>query len=325
MNTLIQEKPTAVNTQFFNDVIVGLTAEPKSLSSKYFYDERGDAIFQQIMEMEEYYLTNAEMEIFVSQSAAICEAIAKGDEAFDLIELGAGDATKSIHLLKALINRDLDFSYLPIDISAHVIEDLEANLPLQLPKLKIKGFNGDYFEMLSQANKYSNRRKVVLFMGANIGNMSVEDAQLFCEKLRKNLSKDDLLLVGFDLKKNPSQILAAYNDKNGITKSFNLNLLARMNRELQADFEVDNFDHYACYDPQSGACKSYLISLAAQTVTINDKVIHFQENEYIFMEISQKYALAEVEKLAKFSGFNMTQNFLDDQNYFVDTIWKVSE
>ncbi|RYD69974.1 MAG: L-histidine N(alpha)-methyltransferase, partial [Sphingobacteriales bacterium] len=261
MNTILQDKPVETVIKFSEDVILGLKSEPKSLSSKYFYDEKGDKIFQQIMNMEEYYLTKAEMDILVNQADNICSAITADGDSFDLIELGAGDATKSIHLLKALTKKGLDFSYLPIDISEHVIADLEETLPLKVPQLNIKGFNGDYFEMLGKATAFSNRRKVVLFMGANIGNMTVADAQKFCIALKEQLSENDLLIIGFDLKKNPKQILAAYNDKNGITKSFNINLLNRINNELNGNFNLNSFEHYACYDPQSGACKSYLISL----------------------------------------------------------------
>ncbi|RYD81000.1 MAG: L-histidine N(alpha)-methyltransferase [Sphingobacteriales bacterium] len=323
MNTLLQEKPIETSLKFLEDVLSGLKSEPKFLSSKYFYDERGDKIFQQIMDMEEYYLTNAEMDILVNQADKICEAITADGNSFDLIELGAGDATKSIHLLKALTDKRLNFSYLPIDISEHVIADLEETLPLKVPQLNIKGFNGDYFEMLGKATAFSNRRKVVLFMGANIGNMAVADAEKFCTALKNQLSKDDLLIIGFDLKKNPEQILAAYNDKNGITKSFNLNLLNRINNELSGNFDLKNFEHYACYDPQSGACKSYLISLEDQSVTIGEHSVSFSKNEYIFMEISQKYALNEIDELAKTAGFLPSENFFDANNYFVDALWKV--
>ncbi|RZJ39971.1 MAG: L-histidine N(alpha)-methyltransferase, partial [Chryseobacterium sp.] len=306
-----------------NDVLAGLQAEPKFLSSKYFYDEKGDQIFQQIMDMKEYYLTDSEMEIIQEQSVKLATLISSGGDAFDLIELGAGDATKSIHLLKALLQAQLNFTYLPIDISGHVIADLEENLPKKLPALQIQGLNGDYFKMLEKAKAISNRRKVVLFMGANIGNMDLAEAENFCLDLRNELSPNDLLIIGFDLKKNPQQILAAYNDPAGITRSFNLNLLHRINRELDGDFDVSNFDHYASYDPETGACKSYLISLENQRVNIGDETIHFNKNEYIYMEISQKYSLADIDALASKTGFTPAHRFFDHQQYFVDAVWKV--
>ena len=200
---------------------------------------------------------------------------------------------------------------------------MEENLPKKLPALKVQGLNGDYFAMVKKAKSLSGRRKILLFMGANIGNMDVAEAKEFCKALRNELSPEDLLIIGFDLKKNPRQILAAYDDAAGITKSFNLNLLSRINRELDGDFEVDQFDHYASYDPETGACKSYLVSLKDQVVNIGDKTISFAANEHIYMEISQKYSLKEINDLAMETGFTPTADFFDRQKYFVDTVWKV--
>ncbi|TCD27020.1 L-histidine N(alpha)-methyltransferase [Pedobacter psychrodurus] len=323
MTTTTIETATDNKTQFLQETLAGLHSEPKFMRSKYFYDAIGDRIFQQIMEMEEYYLTNAEMEILQYQANQISQAISADGSAFDLIELGAGDATKSIHLLKSLLHNQLEFSYFPIDISAHVISDLEENLPKKLPGLDMKGLNGDYFNMLKKATELSSRRKVVLFMGANIGNMSIADAGKFCSSLKKLLSPKDLLIIGFDLKKNPQQILSAYNDKGGITRSFNLNLLHRINKELDGNFDLNNFEHYASYDPASGACKSYLISLKKQIVNIGQNAIHFAENEHVFMEISQKYSLNDIDQLAEKTGFKPLQRFFDQHQYFVDAIWKV--
>jgi L-histidine Nalpha-methyltransferase len=323
MITTTIEIPTDNKTKFLQETLTGLQSEPKFMLSKYFYDATGDRIFQQIMEMEEYYLTNAEMEILQNQSAQLSEAISAHGTAFDLIELGAGDATKSIHLLKSLLDAQMEFSYFPIDISEHVISDLEENLPKKLPALDITGLNGDYFDMLKKAAELSDRRKVVLFMGANIGNMTVADAEIFCLSLKQLLSPNDLLIIGFDLKKNPQQILAAYNDKGGITRSFNLNLLQRINNELNGDFNIGQFEHYASYDPATGACKSYLISLKKQVVNIGHHVIHFTENEYVFMEISQKYSLQDIDQLAAKTGFKPVRRFFDKNLYFVDAIWQV--
>ncbi|MBB6238371.1 dimethylhistidine N-methyltransferase [Pedobacter sp. AK013] len=323
MTTTTIETATDNKTQFLNETLAGLRSEPKFMLSKYFYDATGDRIFQQIMEMEEYYLTNAEMEILQYQADQISQAISADGSNFDLIELGAGDATKSIHLLKSLMHNQLEFNYFPIDISAHVISDLEENLPKKLPGLNMKGLNGDYFDMLKKATEQSNRRKVVLFMGANIGNMSITDAGKFCSSLKKLLSPKDLLIIGFDLKKNPQQILSAYNDKGGITRSFNLNLLHRINKELDGNFDLNNFEHYASYDPASGACKSYLISLKKQIVNIGQNAIHFAENEYVFMEISQKYSVGDIDRLAEKTGFKPLHRFFDQHQYFVDAVWKV--
>ena len=324
MRTITTEKLSPVQETFLKETLDGLQSTPKFMHSKYFYDEQGDYIFQEIMNMDEYYLTDAEMDILVNQSEKIAQVISRPGTAFDLVELGAGDATKSIYLLKELLSGNLEFNYLPVDISSHVIQDLEENLPVKLPELNIQGLNGDYLEMLRKANQLSDRRKVVLFMGANIGNMAPDEALNFCSELRSLLDKDDILIIGVDLKKNPQQILAAYNDSMGVTSAFNLNLLERINKELGGNFEISNFEHYASYDPQTGACKSYLISLKDQTVSIaEDHQISFAKDEFIFMEISQKYSLKEIEAMASLSGFQAQQHFFDHNQYFVDSIWVV--
>lgn len=310
------------NKTFYEDVIAGLTASPKKLQSKYFYDAVGDKLFQDIMHCPEYYLTNCELEIFSEQTAALAKTLTDRFKDFDLIELGAGDATKSVYLLDHLLKTGTDFTYLPIDISSHVIGQLQQQLPVKLPGLKMQGLNGDYFDMLKEARQLSLRPKVVLFMGSNIGNMPVKEAQEFCITLRQELSPEDVVIIGFDLKKNPKTILAAYNDAAGITRNFNLNLLTRINRELQADFNPDQFDHYPVYNPQTGACKSFLVSLADQQVKIGTATIRFEENELIDMEVSQKYSLAETNQLAENAGFEPVQYFFDTKKWFVDAVWK---
>jgi dimethylhistidine N-methyltransferase len=309
--------------KFLQETLAGLSAEPKYLLSKYFYDDLGDKIFQQIMACDEYYLTKCEFEIFQNQTKEIVETLKNGFDTFDLVELGAGDATKSSLLLKQLVAEKVDFNYFPIDISKNIINSLEEQLPSKIPGLKVKGFNGEYFDMLEQTRKYSDRRKVVLFLGSNIGNMPVKDAYSFCKHLRLNLSKTDLLLIGLDLKKHPKIILDAYNDTKGHTKAFNLNLLTRMNKELEANFDVSCFEHYPVYNPLTGACESYLLSTQEQVVRIGEAdFINFKQNEAIFMEISQKYNIDEIEAMANETGFKIVNNFYDSKNWFLDTVWE---
>jgi dimethylhistidine N-methyltransferase len=323
-NTNLQplvSEPTEITEKFYVDVIKGLQSSPKQLKSKYFYDEVGDRLFQDLMNCDEYYPTNCELEIFTEQTAEICQAIIANGEAFDLIELGAGDAMKSICLLKYLLSKKVNFSYILIDISDNVIAYLNMTLPITLPGLQVTGLNGDYFDMLQKAASLSKRRKVVLFLGSNIGNMPVTEAEGFCKELRNCISAGDLLLIGIDLKKNPKTVLAAYNDLEGITKKFNLNLLERMNRELDASFDINKFEHYPMYDPETGACKSYLISLEHQRVKIRKKTISFSKDEYISMEISQKYNIKQVNQMAIGAGFKPLNIFSDSKNWFVDAIW----
>jgi dimethylhistidine N-methyltransferase len=311
---------------FLKDVLKGLQSSPKYLDSKYFYDKKGDELFQKIMASDEYYLTDCEMEIFTTQTAAIADAVVDRQQQLDVIEFGAGDATKSSHLLKELLKRKAIGTYFPIDISDNIIQLLNKTLPPILPGLHIHGLNGEYFSMLSKANEISDNKKLVLFLGANIGNFKFNEMPQFCTRLRNELSEGDLVLIGFDLKKHPRKIRNAYDDAQGFTRQFNLNLLSRMNRELNANFNIEQFDHYASYDPDNGACKSYLVSLAMQDICIgNNNLIHFEKDETIFMEISQKYSIEVINKTALESGFTPIAYFFDSNKYFTDVIWRVEK
>jgi L-histidine N-alpha-methyltransferase len=308
---------------FYHDVINGLKAENKFLPSKYFYNEAGDKLFQQIMACPEYYPTRCEMEILQQQSGQIADLFSRHGDSFDLVELGPGDATKSWYLLRELLKRKVRFTYYPIDISQHVIGWLENKLPASLPGLQMQGLNGEYLEQLEGMDNFSSDKKILLFMGANIGNMSMPQATLFCRQLHDRMSTGDLLFIGFDLKKHPGTTLEAYNDRQGFTRAFNLNLLQRINQELDADFAIDQFEHYPVYDPGTGACKSFLISRIDQRVHIGeDKSVDFKENEAIYMEISQKYTLPETEYIARQSGFKPLHTFLDSKKWFADVLWQ---
>jgi dimethylhistidine N-methyltransferase len=308
--------------QFLTDVLKGLQSSQKYLDSKYFYDKKGDELFQKIMDSDEYYLTNAEMEIFSKQTSDIADQLLIETDKLDVIEFGPGDAIKSVHLLKELSDRKALKNYFPIDISKNIIDLLNKNLPGKIPCISIQGFAGEYLEMLAAANKISSNKKLVLFLGANIGNFKFNEMPKFCKKLRSLLSKDDMVLIGFDLKKDPKKILAAYNDKAGFTTQFNLNLLKRINKELDADFDINTFEHYATYDPETGACKSYLISKKEQTVNIKNTLIEFEKSEPVFMEISQKYSIPQINEIAKECGFQVLTHFFDQEKYFVDVILK---
>lgn len=308
-------------SQFCKDVISGLSDTPKKLHSKYFYDDKGDQLFQQIMAMPEYYLTRAELDIFSNQTASLAHAIQIEKGPFDLIELGAGDASKSKFLLRYLIEQRIDFTYRPIDISGHILKELEDNLTTAIPSLSIHSLEGEYFQMLEEATNNSQRRKVVLFLGGNIGNMEIDQAYTFCKDLRHRLNAGDIVLMGFDLKKNPHQILAAYNDQQGITAAFNLNLLTRINRELEGSLDISKFSHYQHYDPVTGACRSFLVSLENQKAIVCGNIVCFAENELIHMEVSQKFSRDQIADLAMTSGF-INQHYLNDtNNWFTDVIW----
>lgn len=308
--------------QFLHDVVKGLSAPGKYLESKYFYDAKGDELFRSIMNCPEYYLTDCEMEIFTMQTKELAACFVNQPETFDVVELGAGDATKSIFLLRELVNSLVQFTYFPVDISTDVISLLHRELPKQLPSLNIHGLNGEYFSMLEKAKTLSQKIKLVLFLGSNIGNVPIESAQKFCEQIRKSLLPGDYVLMGFDLQKDPQTVLEAYNDKGGFTRDFNLNLLHRINRELSGNFNVNQFKHFPNYDPGTGACKSYLISLKDQQVEVADHSFNFHKHEPIFMEVSQKYTAAQTNELAIKSGFEPVRHFYDSKKWFLDAVWK---
>ncbi len=309
---------------FAGDVFKGLSATPKFLSSKYFYDDEGSRLFQEIMKLPEYYLTRAETEIFSSQARAIFEAFAENSNTFDLIELGAGDGTKTSLLVDYFLKRRADFKYVPIDISSEALNFLTDKFKAQFPNLTIQPGQGDYFRTLGTFKSKSNKRKIILFLGSNIGNFSREQSIDFFKSLRFVLNPNDLLFIGFDLQKDPLTILAAYNDAKGVTAAFNMNLLTRINRELGADFSINGFSHYATYHPIDGAARSFLISRKAQTVYVEalNRQFEFAAWEPIFMEISQKYSLPMIENLARASGFEVAGYFFDEQKFYTDSLWK---
>ena len=318
------EAKTETLNYFLGDVLNGLTKTPKFLQSKYFYDKKGDALFQQIMGLPEYYLTRCEMDIFKNRTKDLAEVLLSGHTAFDLIELGAGDASKSVYLLEYLNSKNKKFSYMPIDISGNILEILNQKLAVKLPDLPVISLEGEYFEMLQKASKLSSRRKAVLFLGSNIGNMELGEVYEFCSELRKNLNKGDIVLVGFDLKKDPETILKAYSDPQGITALFNLNLLERINRELSGNFKVNQFKHYQNYDPLSGACRSYLISLEDQFVSIAGERFHFEKDEILYMEVSQKFSIENTREIARACGFTPETILLDRNKWFADAFWVAS-
>ncbi|WP_299117691.1 L-histidine N(alpha)-methyltransferase [uncultured Winogradskyella sp.] len=307
---------------FAKDVLAGLTAENKHLSSKYFYDDNGSRIFQEIMNMPEYYLTDAEFEILSMQSKQIIEAL-KFSQPFNIIELGAGDGFKTFKLLENLVNNKIDFKYVPIDISQEAMDILTKRLKERLLDLNIKPQVGDYFEIL-KVNRESVYPSLLLFLGSNIGNYQKDKAIELLKLFNDNMKDGDKLLIGMDLKKNPVTIHNAYYDKHGITKRFNLNLLLRINRELDADFKVDDFDFYCHYNPDNGEVKSYIVSLREQKVNIKklNVVVDFGYHELIWTELSKKYSLQDIKLLAEEAKFKLNHNFLDCKHFFTDSLWE---
>ena len=316
-----------IDQLFLDDVREGLSSFPKYIPSKYFYNDAGDKIFQEIMELEEYYLTNAEFEIFDTYKFQMLSLFNQHEHGFQLIEFGAGDGYKTKVLVEEFLNRRANFKYIPIDISGNVLKILEKDLTQKYPDLQVEAIEDDYFKALKRLNLEGKARKVVLFLGSNIGNFTKAETKDFLKKLSFNMSNGDLLMIGFDLKKDPEVIKNAYHDSYGVTESFNLNLLKRINIELGGEFDLETFAHCPSYDPESGAMKSFLLSKIRQTIKIHalDQYFSFMPWEPIYTEISRKYNMYDVQQLAESTGFRIKENYYDSKSYFVDSVWELAQ
>ena len=315
-----------IDQQMAQDVLQGLTQTPRRLPSRYFYDDRGSQLFQDIMRMDTYYPMNCEYDIFRQQTDQVLDFFSSPEKQFRLVEFGAGDGYKTKVLLKRMLERGFNFTYLPIDISEGAIDTLADSINEDLPRVDFQAVVGDYFDALHQINaaQHPNEHKVVLFLGSNIGNFTRAAALEFLQALAKEMKPQDRALIGFDLKKDPKVILPAYSDPWGITRAFNLNLLTRFNRELGANFDIDTWDHYASYDPISGETKSYLLSKATQRVHIEslERSFSFSAWEPIWTELSQKYDYTMIRDLAKSAGFKVVENLTDERHYYVNSVWE---
>ena len=276
------------------------------------------------MRLPEYYPTRAELKIFTEQTEKISDAFTNGADAIDLIELGAGDGTKTAVLIEHFLERGVDFTYSPIDISQEANDALSAKFKDKFPQLRISPHTGDYFKVLGSLKNGSDRRKILMFLGSNIGNFQRDQAVDFFRQLRGVMNPNDRLFTGFDMQKDPRVIVSAYDDSRGVTAAFNLNLLQRINRELGANFDLDKFSHYAQYRPVECAARSFLISREKQSVKIEalNRTFEFEQWEPIFMEISQKYTRAMIEDLAAESDFEIETEFFDEVNFYTDSLWR---
>lgn len=307
---------------FKNEVEKGLNSSPKTLPSKYFYDKKGDAIFVEIMNLPEYYLTRCELDIFQNKTQELIDALGvKPDTYFELIELGAGDGIKTKELLRMLDAQNFNFDYFPIDISNNALELLKQDINKELPNVSVQTKQGDYFEVLASL-KTNNQPIVLLFLGSNIGNMNDELASQFIYNLGANLQAGDKLFLGVDLIKAKEIVLPAYNDTKGITAKFNYNLLERINNELGGNFNLHHFKHQPEYNVDEGIAKSFMVSTTQQKVEISamGKTFEFAAGEKIHTEISRKYNDKIIEKISSNTDFNIESKILDSKAYFADYI-----
>jgi len=298
---------------FREDVIAGLSLPRKALPPKYFYDARGSRLFEKICRLREYYPTRSELALTRAHLGAIARFAGCG---CTLIEYGSGEGLKSRLLIEAL----RPAAYVPVDISQAALRGATAALRRRFPWLNIVAVHGDFSQPLkipvgAGARSFSGRR-VVYFPGSTIGNLTPAEAHAFLRMTRGQVGPRGAMLVGVDLKKDARVLHAAYNDAGGVTAAFNLNLLARINRELGGDFDLRRFGHYAFYNVAQGRIEMHLVSLAAQAASIGSHRFEFEAGESIHTENSYKYSLEEFRALARRAGFRAPRAWLDRRGRF---------
>ena len=315
-----------MRSSFAEDVRAGLSSSPKYLFPKYFYDELGSQLFEAICLVPEYYLTRAENEILARFSDEIVrEANGAGD--ISLLEMGSGSALKTRLIIEALLKCQRELLYIPVDISATALETSSRVLLQSHPFLRINAYAADYFDALAALSKQQRTRTLSLFLGSNIGNFNIDDAHTFLRALRRVLRVGDSLLLGADLRKSAAVLEAAYDDSLGVTAAFNLNLLVRINREFDADFDLRAFSHKAIYNEEVGRVEVYIVSERKQTVAIRklNMEIQLEVGEYVHTENSYKYDLAGLTRLADATGFKRARTWLDEREQFSSNLFIATE
>jgi len=305
---------------FAADVARGLSSDPKQLFPKYLYDELGSHLFEAICQLPEYYCTRAETEI-LSRYADEMAAEIRGNKT--LIEMGSGSAAKSRLIIEALLRRQRDLVFIPVDISASALETSARSLLQTYPALQVVAYAGDYYDGIAALGSLRAERVLALFLGSNIGNFDPEEANRFLRAMRGVLRAGDALLLGADLKKDPQTLEAAYDDALGVTRAFVRNQLVRINRELEADFDVRRFKLVSVYNEVEGRIEVYLESLDHQRAYIRklDMQVVLKEGERIHMEHSYKYDLEQLSRMAAGAGFERARTWTDNRNFFSSNLF----
>ncbi|MGB0954573.1 MAG: L-histidine N(alpha)-methyltransferase [Panacagrimonas sp.] len=300
-----------------SDIKKGLNAQPKRLPSKYFYDARGSELFEEICEQPEYYLTRTELSILQSQSAAIANAI--GPDAL-VVEYGSGSAIKTERLLRAL---HTPTAYVPVEISASALAASVDNLSRQFPNLEMLPVCADFNAplQLPKARRYTDN-VLIFFPGSTIGNFERRDAIALLEVMQVEMGDQGAALIGIDLKKDAGTLEAAYNDAAGVTAAFTLNLLERLNRELDMDFATEHYRHQARYNPMAGRIETHIVSQLAQSVSLGQQSIQFGAGEKMLVECSCKYALSDFSTMADKAGMSVDQYWTDADQMFALVLLK---
>jgi dimethylhistidine N-methyltransferase len=311
MDSNNQSQVSVENEVFLHDVLSGLRQSPKELPCKYFYDERGSQLFDEICHLDEYYLTRTELDIMDRYAAEMGQQIDAGAR---LVEYGSGSSIKTRILLDALPD---PVAYVPVDISGEHLYQTAESLREDYPEIEILPVSADFTKRFSLPDPVQEpTHTAVYFPGSTIGNFKPDGVTHLLEGIAQMCGSGGGLLIGIDLQKDPSIIEAAYNDHLGVTAAFNLNLLHRINRELDADFAVDQFDHEAIYNPQKGRIEIYLVSRVDQDVTIQGHDFHFVAGERVHTEDSHKYTIDGFAAMALESDLELHRAWTDDNAYF---------
>jgi dimethylhistidine N-methyltransferase len=324
MNTsrlkLAAARPDADLAAFAREVERGLSSTPKRLACRFFYDRVGSELFEEICALPEYYLTRAEDEILRDHAAEIVGALPRRSA---LVELGSGSAHKTRRLIEACLAREGALVYVPIDISRTMLEQSARTLVDAYPGLSVRALATEYEDGLRTLKQDRVEPKLVLWLGSNVGNFDRASAVRFLTRLASWMGERDRLLIGIDLRKDASVIELAYDDPAGVTARFNLNLLARIDRELGADFQSAQFRHVASYDAREGRVQMFLESAVDQSVWIESlaRSVRFTAGERIHTEDSYKYSPAEIEGLARASGMYVERTWFDSRAQFSSSLF----
>jgi dimethylhistidine N-methyltransferase len=299
---------------YAEEVTTGLSSPQKTLPCKLFYDEIGSALFEEITRLPEYYPTRTELEILRISSREI--ALAAGSP-ISVVELGAGTATKTEMLLRAIARRQIRIKFFPVDISPSALAEAKKRLREELPGASVRPVIADFSNGFHFLNEISGR-KLVLYLGSSIGNFDWNPAIAMLQKVRKQLSAGDALLLGTDMVKSPEILVPAYDDAQGVTSRFNKNILQRINREFGANFDLDSFRHIAEWNPVHARMEIFLESVKTQVVTLSltNTRIRFRSGERIHTENSNKYTLEMVERMLCVSGFKLEKSWFDERKWF---------
>ena len=311
-------------SSFAQDVRAGLTATPKTLKPKYLYDALGSLLFEAICLLPEYYLTRAETEIFERRAA---EIVAQLPTPITVVELGSGSSIKTRLLIEAILARQAKLSYQPIDISETILEQSARLLLENYPGLRIVAHAADYTRGVASIARRDGEKVLALFLGSNIGNYTPDEARELLRQIRGALRPGDGLLLGADLKKSRETLEAAYNDALCLTAAFSRNSLLRINRDLNADFDLEKFEHRAFFNEDQSRIEIHLVSLARQTVNIRGAEfqpalrVEFQSGETIHTENSYKYDLEALAAMAAATGFTPSRVWFDSEKRFSCNFW----